>query len=101
MTYFSYLSEIGTIYQRLMLRRPLSSVSRGLAKAYIPPAAKVELAKKPGVQKAVMAQMSRPNIWQRYPDTLKMLGRRTARTCAGSPLWRGRKGASMSRHETR
>ena len=33
MTYFSYLSEIGTIYQRLMLRTPLSSVSRGLAKA--------------------------------------------------------------------
>ena len=49
MTYFSYLSEIGTIYQRLMQRTPLLSVSRGLAKAYTPPAATVDLAKKPVV----------------------------------------------------
>ena len=67
MTYFSYLSEIGTIYQRLQLRTPLSSVSRGLAKACTPPAAKVDLAKKPGVLKAVMAQMSRPEYLAKIP----------------------------------
>ena len=50
MTYFSYLSKIDTIYQWLMQRTPLASVSRGLAKAYTPPAAKVDLAKKPGAE---------------------------------------------------
>ena len=67
MTYFSYLSEIGTIYQRLMQRTPLSSVSRGLAKAYTPPVATVDLAKKPVVLKAVMAQMSRPEYLGKIP----------------------------------
>ena len=67
MTFFSYLSEIGTIYQRLQQRTPLSSVSRGLAKACTPPAAKVDLAKKPGVLKAVMAQMSRPEYLAKIP----------------------------------
>ena len=67
MTFFSYLSEIGTIYQRLQQRTPLSSVSRGLAKAYTPPAAKVDLAKKPGVLKAVMAQMIRPEYLAKIP----------------------------------
>ena len=60
MTYFSYLSKIGTVYQRLMQRTPLSSVGRGPARAYTPPEAKVDLAKKPVVLKAVMAQISRP-----------------------------------------
>ena len=63
MTYFSYLSKIGTIYQRLMLRTPLACVSRGLAKAYTPPAAK----KKPVVLKAVMAQISRPEYLAKIP----------------------------------
>ena len=67
MTYFSYLSKIGTIYQRLMLRTPLASVSRGQAKAYTPPAAKVDLAKKPVVLKAVMAQISRPEYLAKIP----------------------------------
>ena len=67
MTYFSYLSEIGTIYQRLMQRTPLASMSRGLVKAYTPPAAKVDLAKKPLVLKAVMAQISRPEYLAKIP----------------------------------
>ena len=67
MTYFAYVSEIGTVYQRLQQRTPLSSVSRGLAKAYTPPAAKVDLAKKPGVLKAVMAQTSRPEYLAKIP----------------------------------
>ena len=55
MMYFSFLSEIGTVYQRLMLRTPLACVSRGLAKAYTPLAAKIDLVKKPMVLNAVMA----------------------------------------------
>ena len=67
MTYFSYLSEIGTVYQRLMQRIPLASASRGPARAYTPPLAKVELAKKPVVLKAVMAQISRPEYLVKIP----------------------------------
>ena len=37
MTYCSFLSKIGTVYQRLMMRTPLACVSRG--QAYTPPAA--------------------------------------------------------------
>ena len=55
MMYFSFLSEIGTVYQRLMLRTPLACISRGLAKAYTPLAAKIDLVKKPVVLNAVMA----------------------------------------------
>ena len=55
MMYFSFLSEIGTVYQRLILRTPLACVSRGLAKAYTPLAAKIDLVKKPMVLNAVMA----------------------------------------------
>ena len=67
MTYFSYLSKIGTIYQRLMLRTPLACVSSGPAKACTPLAAKVDLAKKPVVLKAVMAQISRPEYLAKIP----------------------------------
>ena len=67
MTYFSFLSEIETVYQRLMLRTPLACVSRGPAKAYTPPAAKVDLVKKPVVLKAVMAQISRPEYLAKIP----------------------------------
>ena len=74
MTYFSYLSKIGTIYQRLMLRTPLASVSRLPAKAYIPPAVKVDLAKKPVVLKAVMAQISRPEYLPKIPRYTEDLG---------------------------
>ena len=59
--------EIGTSYQRLMLRTPLACVSRGPAKAYTPLPAKVELAKKPVVLKAVMAQISRPEYLAKRP----------------------------------
>ena len=67
MTYFSFQGEIGTVYQRLMLRTPLACVSRGPAKAYTPPAAKVDLAKKPVVLKALMAQISRPEYLAKIP----------------------------------
>ena len=40
---------------------------RGLAKAYTPPAVKVDLAKKPVVLKAVMAQISRPEYLAKIP----------------------------------
>ena len=60
MTYFSYLSKIGTVYQRLMQRTPLASIGRGPARAYTQPAAKVDLAKKPGVLNAVMAHLMAP-----------------------------------------
>ena len=50
-----------------MLRTPLASVSRGPAKAYALPAAKVDLAKKPVVLKAVMAQISRPEYLAKIP----------------------------------
>ena len=50
-----------------MQRTPLSSVSMGLAKAYTPPAATVDLAKKPVVLKAVLAQMSRPEYLGKIP----------------------------------
>ena len=67
MTYFSYLSEIGTIYQRLILRTPLACVSRRPAKAYTPQPAKVDLAKKLVVLKAVMAQISRQEYLAKIP----------------------------------
>ena len=42
-------------------------MSRGPAKAYTPPVAKVDLAKKPVVLKAVMAQISRPEYLAKIP----------------------------------
>ena len=50
-----------------MLRTPLACVSRGPAKAYTPLASKVDLAKKPVVLKAVMAQISRPEYLAKIP----------------------------------
>ena len=67
MSFFSYLSEIGTVYQRLQQRTPLSSISRGVARAYTPPAAKLDLGKKPGVLRAVMSAMSRPEFLSKIP----------------------------------
>ena len=88
MTYFSFLSKIGTIYQRLMLRTPLASVSRGPAKAYAPPAAKVDRAKKPVVLKAVMAKISRPECLAKIPryteDSGPQIGGKLCRFCRQS-----------------
>ena len=42
-------------------------VNRGPAKAYTPPAAKVDLVKKPVVLKAVMVQISRPEYLAKIP----------------------------------
>ena len=62
LTYFSLVSEGGTVLPRLMQRTPLSSVARGKAKKYLPPGAAVNLVSKPTILKAVMAQVSRPEF---------------------------------------
>ena len=67
LSFFSKLSEVGTVYQRLVQRTPLSSVSRGAAKMFMPPAANVDLVKNPTVLKAIMAQVSRAEYVNKIP----------------------------------
>ena len=67
LSFFSKLSEVGTVYQRLVQRTPLTSVGRGAAKFFMPPAASVDLMKGPVVLKAIMSQVSRSEYVNKIP----------------------------------
>ena len=69
-----------------MLRTPLTCVSRGPAKAYTPLASKVDLAKKPVVLKAVMAQISRPEYLAKIPRYTKDSGPQNSEELCRFPL---------------